>query len=236
MPTMTRILTAATPALALALAATCGSTAAKAGIVLSQVVLDILPTSDIAQNVEVANDGAEPAYVVVEPAEIVAAGQAEEARRPIVDPAIGGLLVTPQRLILQPGERKTIRFAAIAGRGASDRIYRVTVKPVAGAIAAPSTALKLLVGYDVLVIVRPSALVEKIVGEREGSALVLRNDGNTNVELFEGRQCDAAAPTNCRDLPSQRLYAGQRWRQLLTGTGPVTYRVAVGKTSTVQRF
>lgn len=230
MPTMTRILPALAPA------ALVGATPAAAGIVLSQVVLDILPGSDIAQNVEIANDGADIAYVVVEPAEIQDAGRPGEARRAIVDPAVGGLLVTPQRLILQPGERKTIRFAAIADRGPSDRIYRVTVKPVAGAIAAPSTALKLLVGYDVLVIVRPAAPVAKVVGARDGSTLVLRNDGNTNVELFEGQQCDAAAPARCRDLPSQRLYVGQQWRQALTGTGPVTYRVAVGKTSAVQRF
>lgn len=230
MLTMTRLL------LALALVAPWLPTAADAGIVLNQVVVDILPDSDIAQNVEVANDGAEIAYVVVEPAEMLRAGQPGEARQPIVDPAAGGLLVTPQRLILRPGERKTIRFAAIADRGASDRIYRVTVKPVVGTIAAPSTALKLLVGYDVLVIVRPAAPLAKIVGERDGSAIVLRNDGNTNAELYEGRQCEAAAPTLCRDLPSQRLYVGQQWRQPLTGSGPVTYRVAVGKTSSLQRF
>lgn len=230
MPTMTRIL------LALALAAPWVSTPANAGIVLSQVVLDIGPTSDAAQNVEVTNDGSEIAYVVVEPSEILAAGQPGEARAPIVDPGAGGLLVTPQRLILQPGERKTIRFAAIADRGPGDRIYRVTVKPVVGSVAAPSTALKLLVGYDVLVIVRPAMPLAKVAGARDGSTLVLRNDGNTNVELYEGRQCDAAAPTVCRDLPSRRLYVGQQWQQPLTGAGPITYRVAVGKTSTLQRF
>lgn len=230
MPTMTRII------LALALAAAWFPTSADAGIVLSQVVLDILPTSDIAQNVEVANDGAEIAYVVADPAEILGAGQPGETRRPIIDPGTGGLLVTPQRLILQPGERRTIRFAAIADRGASDRIYRVTVKPVVGAVAAPSTALKLLVGYDVLVIVRPAVPLAKVSGARNGATLVLRNDGNTNVELFEGRQCDAAIPMTCRDLPSRRLYVGQQWQQPLIGTGPITYRVAVGKTSTVQRF
>ena len=230
MPTMTRF------ALALATATAWFPTPADAGIVLSQVVLDILPTSDNAQNVEVANDGAEIAYVVAEPAEILGAGQPGEARKPIVDPAAGGLLVTPQRLILQPGERRTIRFAAIADHGASDRIYRVTVKPVVGAVAAPSTALKLLVGYDVLVIVRPAVPLAKVSGARDGATLVLRNDGNTNVELFEGRQCDTTVPAACHDLPSRRLYVGQQWQQPLTGTGAVTYRVAVGKTSTVQRF
>ncbi|RSU52282.1 molecular chaperone [Sphingomonas sp. S-NIH.Pt15_0812] len=230
MPTMIRTV------LALVLAAPWFPAPADAGIVLSQVVLDILPSSDIAQNVEVTNDGADMAYVVVEPSEILAAGQPAEARRPIVDPGAGGLLVTPQRLILQPGERKTIRFAAIADRGAIDRIYRVTVKPVVGAVAAPSTALKLLVGYDVLVIIRPAVPLAKVAGARDGSTLVLRNDGNTNVELYDGRLCDAAAPTTCHDLPSRRLYVGQQWQQPLPGTGPVTYRVAVGKTSTLQRF
>jgi P pilus assembly chaperone PapD len=209
---------------------------AQASIVLSQVVVDILPKSDVAQNIEISNDGSDVAYVVVEPSEITAPGQPAQARVPIVDPGAGGLLVSPQRLVLQPGERKAIRIAAIAERGTVDRIYRVTVKPVAGPVTAPVSALKLLVGYDVLVIYRPSEPAAKIVGERKGNTLLLRNVGNTNAEVFNGHECQLGSAPQCRDLPSKRLYAGQVWEQTLPGTGTVRYRVGSGTTSAELEF
>lgn len=218
------------------LLAVVAATPAHASIVLSQVVVDILPTSDVAQNIEVSNDGADIAYVVAEPAEITSPGQPGEARSPIVDPGVGGLLVSPQRLILQPGERKTVRIAAIAPRGATDRVYRVTIKPVAGPVTAAVSALKLLVGYDVLVIYRPAAPAAKIIGERVRNQLTLRNIGNTNADLFEGRNCTGDAAATCKILPSKRLYAGQSWQQTLPGPGSVRYRVAVGSTSSEQQF
>ncbi|WP_375419785.1 molecular chaperone [uncultured Sphingomonas sp.] len=218
------------------LAAIAAAAPAQASIVLSQVVVDILPTSDVAQNIEVSNDGTDVAYVVAEPAEIIAPGQPAEARTPIVDPGVGGLLVSPQRLILQPGERKTVRIAAIGPRGATDRVYRVTIKPVAGPVTAAVSALKLLVGYDVLVIYRPAAPAPKIVGERSGDVLTLRNTGNTNADLFDGRACAGSTAATCKALPSKRLYAGQAWRQTLPGSGTIRYRVAVGSASSEQQF
>lgn len=209
--------------------------AAHANIVLSRVVIDIGADADTAQDIEITNDASEIAYVVVEASEIVAPGLPAEKRTPIVDPGVGGLLVSPQRMILQPGEHKVIRVAAIAPRGATDRIYRVTVKPVAGPVTAQVSALKLLVGYDALVIYRPAAPLGKLTGTRNGNTLTLRNDGNTNVEVFEGKQC-AGGSAPCTELPSKRLYAGQSWQQPLTSTAPVSYRVATGATSVVQQF
>lgn len=235
MQTLTRFLTSTC---ILAAVAVMGPAAppARAGIVLSQAVVDILPSGAIAQDIDIWNDGTEVSYVTIEPAEIVSPGHPGETRTPITDPGVGGLLVTPQRLILQPGEHKLIRIAAIVPRGATDRIYRVAVKPVAGPVSAPVTALKLLIGYDVLVIYRPAQPTVKVVGERNGNVLTLRNAGNSNVEVYEGKQCDPARPTVCVTLPAKRLYAGQVWQQTLTMAGPVDYRVAQGPQSMQQRF
>jgi len=208
----------------------------QAGITLNQAVVDIQPDAPTAQDIEVANDGKEVTYVVVEPSEVQAPGRAEERRVPVGDPAIGGLLVTPQRLILQPGERKLIRIAAITPRQAQDRIYRVTVKPVAGQVSAPVTALKLFVGYDVLVILRPESLAPQIVGERQERVLTLRNAGNTNSELYEGKQCNGPNETQCTELPARRIYPGQVWQQTLPGDAAVIYRIATGAKSVLQRF
>lgn len=235
MQTLTRFLTS-TCILAAVVAMGPAAPPARAGIVLSQAVVDILPSGAIAQDIDIWNDGTEVSYVTIEPAEIVSPGHPGETRTPITDPGVGGLLVTPQRLILQPGEHKLIRIAAIVPRGATDRIYRVAVKPVAGPVSAPVTALKLLVGYDVLVIYRPAQPTVKVVGERNGNVLTLRNAGNSNVEIYEGKQCDPARPAVCVTLPAKRLYAGQVWQQTLTMASPVDYRIAQGPQSMQQRF
>ncbi|MDO6414996.1 hypothetical protein Q4F19_11445 [Sphingomonas sp. BIUV-7] len=209
---------------------------ARAGLTLSQAVIDIQPTHQMAQDIEVWNDSKEVSYVVAQPAEIVAPGQPDEKRVAVEDPAVGGLLVTPQRLILQPQERKLIRIAAVGAREAKDRIWRVIVKPVAGPVSAPVTAIKVLIGYDVLVILRPETLQSGLKGQRQGNALTLTNGGNTNVEVYEGKVCSPAAPTDCQPLPSRRLYAGEQWQQALPREGDVQYRVAIGTQSEVAKF
>jgi P pilus assembly chaperone PapD len=208
---------------------------ATAGIVLSEAVVDIEPGQPAAQDIEVWNNGSDVAYVVSEPSEIRSPGLPAEARVKVEDPGAGGLLVTPQRLILQAGERKLVRIATIAPRGASDRVWRVTIKPVAGQVTAPGTALKLLVGYDVLVIQRPAVITPQVTASHAGAALTLVNAGNTNVELYEGKQCAADGP-DCKPLPSRRLYPGQSWTQTLPGNGPARYRMAAGHTVSQQSY
>jgi len=207
-----------------------------AGIVLSQAVVDIQSGAPTAQDIEVWNDSSEVAYVVAQPAEIIAAGQGAEHRAPVEDPDAGGLLVTPQRLILQPQERKLIRVAAVGARGAADHVWRVTIKPVAGSVTAPVSALKLLVGYDVLVILRPEVSAPDLIGSRNGSVLTLTNTGNTNVEVYDGHQCVAAGAADCKTLPSHRIYPGASWSQKLPGSGPVDYHLAAGRPAAIRTF
>lgn len=219
-------------AAALSILAVVGTAPAQASIVLSQVVVDFAPDGKLAQDIDVSNDDKEVAYVAIAPFQIAAPGTSEERRTAIIDPEAGGLLVTPQRLILQPGERRTVRIAAIGARDAVDRIYRVTIKPVAGPVSASVNAIKLLVGYDVLVIQRPAAPAARIVGLRAGGTLTLRNGGNTNAELYDGKLC---VGSDCRSMPSKRLYAGQSWSQPI-GPGKITYRVSTATTAEVVEY
>lgn len=149
---------------------------ASAEMVLSQVIVDFAPNAQPHQDIEVGNSGAERIYVVAEPSEIVSAGKAEQQRVQIPDPQKLGLLVTPNRLILEPGERKLIRVAAIADRTDEERIYRIAVKPVVGDITASGSGLKILVGYDVLVIFRPLTPRSAITAQRGPDTLTLRNE------------------------------------------------------------
>lgn len=208
---------------------------ASADLVLNQVIVDLAPDRVPRLDIEATNTGKERIYVVAEPSEIVHPGKADEARVANPDPGALGLLVTPQKMILEPGERKLVRIASIVPRSAAERIYRVTIKPVAGDVSATNTALKVLVGYDVLVIVRPTVMTGRVTGVRSGNRLTLTNTGTTNVEVYEGRQCDAAG-AHCTPLPARRLYAGASWDQPIDPARAVDYRIKTGDKAEQKRF
>jgi P pilus assembly chaperone PapD len=207
---------------------------AQADLSLSQVIVDLTPDKPPRDDIEVWNTGDEPIYVVAEPSEVIDPGLPSERRVSQRDPEQLGLLVSPGRMVLEPGQRRLLRIAALAKRDQRDRIWRVVVKPVVGNVTASQTALKILVGYDVLVILRPSRPAERVVAEHQGQHLILHNLGNTNAELFQGQQC--AATGICRALPARRLYAGASWDQELPGDGPVSYVVKVGDRTAPRRF
>jgi P pilus assembly chaperone PapD len=200
---------------------------ARADMVLSQVIVDMQPDKPLRGDIEVFNDGPDRMYVAADPFEVLKAGTPGEQWVPASDPSRSGILVAPARLVLAPGERRIIRIAAIGGRPASDRVYRVSIRPVAGPVTANVSALKVLVGYQALVLVRPAQFTGDVVGKREGRTLTLTNASNTAQELFQGRQCDAAGK-DCRDLPAKRLYPGAEWRQTLPFDTPVSYEASIG--------
>ena len=212
-----------------------GAEPARAEMILSHVIVDLAPGTVPSNDIEIWNTDEERLYVVVEPVEVISPGLPEEQRVQRPDPEQLGLLVTPNRLILEPGQRKRVRITALSPRGAVDRIYRVAIKPVAGDLAAKATALKVLVGYDVLVMLRPEEPTEQLSASRHGRTITFRNDGNTNIELFDGRQCDAKGG-RCVDLPGKRLYAGAVWTLPLPYDAPLDYAIKVGDKSGLRHF
>lgn len=200
---------------------------AHAELVLSQVVVDLGPGKPAREDIEVFNSGDERMYVAAQPFTIVNPGAPDQQREPAVDPDRSGILVTPQKLVLEPGERRLIRIAATQPRPATDKIYRVTIKPVAGEVSASTSALKVFVGYDTLVIYRPETIGGAVEGQRSGGQLVLTNNSNTAQELFDGKQCDAAG-ANCQALASKRLYPGGTLTQALPYDTKVTYQIGIG--------
>ena len=207
---------------------------ASAEIVLSQLVVDLGAKADQRTDIEVWNNSDERAYVAAEPSEIVGAGKPGEQRRTEADPEKRGLLVSPNRMILEPNQRRLIRLAPIGPRGMTERVYRVTVKPVAGELASEVSGLKLLIGYDVLVLLRPQETRPNLSAVRSGNRLVFRNDGNASIELIDGKQC--ATGTSCVELPGKRLYAGAEWSQDLKSAAPVHYSVVSGGRSVRTTF
>lgn len=208
---------------------------AGAELVVSDLVVELQPGKNSRKDIELWNNSDERSYVEIKPAEIINPGQSSEMRRELVDPEKLGLLVSPNRMVLEPGQHKAIRIAAIAPPADRERVYRVTVKPVVGDISDGQSGLKILVGYDVLTMVRPANPLPKIEGNREGRTLVVRNEGNSSVELLNGKQC-VTAGQGCAALAGKRLYSGAEWKLQLTGDGPIEYSVKLGEQMSTVRF
>lgn len=211
------------------------TTAARAELVLSQLVVELTPGDRSRSDIEIWNDDPERAYVAAEPRLVINPGTPSESRREDPDPEKLGLLVSPPRMILEPGQRRLLRIAAIAPPADREQVYRVTVKPVVGELSAPASGLKVLVGYDVLVLVRPKDISPHVSGSREGGKLILRNDGNVSVELVDGKRCDDAGNI-CSDLPGARLYAGAEKTFDVKAGGQVQYKLKVGPRLVPVRF
>jgi P pilus assembly chaperone PapD len=207
---------------------------ARAELVLSQLVIELSPGENARADVEAWNNGKDRIFVSVDPREILHAGTTTESSRTDPDPEKLGLLVSPSRMILEPGQRKLLRIASIADSG-RERIYRVTVKPVVGQLSSQGSGLKVLVGYDMLILARPAELKPHVSASRSKDQLIMRNDGNVSVELVDGRACDAAM-RNCEDLPSGRLYAGAERIVKVAAGHRAQYKLRIGAKLTAVDF
>ncbi|HUE78819.1 MAG TPA: hypothetical protein VMN38_04235 [Sphingomicrobium sp.] len=208
---------------------------ASAELAISQLIVELKPGASRAADIEVYNDSAKRTFVAIEPREIIDAGTAQEKPLFSPDPDQLGLLVSPTRLVIEPNQRRRLRIAAIAPVPGKERIYRVTIKPVAGEITGPESGLKMLIGYDMLVLVRPPIDKPNVDFSRAGGALTIVNRGNASVELAEGKQCDGNG-RNCLPLPSKRLYAGASWRQSLSLPAAGEYRIRSGDSWSTIKF
>lgn len=196
---------------------------ATAEMLLDKVIIDFKQSTGQRADIEVTNTGKENIYVLVEPAEIVNPGSEQQSRVVHKDPRKLGLLVTPNRLVLEPGQAKLVRMSLLSRPTDRDRIYRVKIRPVVGELVASQTALKIIVGYDTLVIARPLKAESNLKGKREGRKLTLHNAGNSNILVMEARQC--RTKKDCVSLPTRRLYAKQTWSLDLPLDAPAELKV-----------
>jgi hypothetical protein len=203
------------------------STAASAELVLDQVIVDLETGQPARDDIEVHNSGEDRMYVLVEPAEILNAGLANELRVPLGPPSESGMFVSPQRIILEAGERRLVRIAATGGRPSSDRIFRVRIRPVVGEVVSQEDALKVLVGYDALVLYRATKKEGTLDIVRSERALSFVNRSNSATEVFGGQQCNADGD-ECHDLPGNRLYPGETWSIELPFETEVRLKQAIG--------
>ncbi|MBM3618489.1 MAG: hypothetical protein FJX23_08105 [Alphaproteobacteria bacterium] len=218
-----------------ALAAVSMASDAKAEFIITTAILEFKQDSPRQQDIELVSRSTENDYVVAEVSEIVNPGSPDEIRKLIEDPAEGGLLVTPDKTILTGGSRKVLRFVLLKEPDAKERIYRVAVKPVVKGVENDTkVGLKVLVGYEVLVIVRPSVMQPSYTAQRNGKTFTATNNGNTNVLFQHGQQCSAA--DKCEPTSVVRVYPGQTAQLELPHDMPVSFSIWNGVETTEKQF
>ncbi len=210
------------------------SVPARAEFMLSNAIVEFNGQNP-QQDIELISRSEQNEYVETELYEIINPGREDEQRRRIANPAEGGLLVTPDKTILTGKSRKILRLILLRDPGDQERIYRLVIKPVIkGVESETQLGLKVLVGYEALVIVRPKSPETKISLTRKDNILSVANSGNTNVLLQSGQQC--LDGKDCKTMPALRVYAGNSEDITLPHAAPGSYFVWDGQTLSEQRY
>jgi hypothetical protein len=213
-----------------------GATTTRADMVLSEAIVDLQSPGEMRHDIEVSNSGEEPLYVEIEVAQIVDPERAQPTRVHLDDPRTAGLLASPNRLVVAPAELKRVRVVVRKPATERDLVYRVSFIPRENpAVSEEEIAFKVLIGYDVLVIVRPPQGKPELRVEREGQRMLFENAGNSSVLIRKLEQCPEAA-AECTEINGNRLYAGERWEVILPHPEPVRVFESYRSNNTVKQY
>jgi P pilus assembly chaperone PapD len=221
--------------LAIAIALLIGMpTAAQAQIAVSRLLIDVIPGNE-REDIVVSNNGEDVAYVQITIREYLNPGTDEEELVERDSPRELGLLASPNRMILQPGEKAILRLGVIERPTDIDRVFKISVTPVVGEIESSTNAIKLVYAFGVIVILRTETPEPSVTVTRDGNILTVVNDGNTMVQFGYGKQCDASG-VECTEIPNKRVYPDSTWVYELPEDAPVTFEVKTLEVVEVQTF
>lgn len=210
-----------------------------ANMVLSEAIIHFEPGKPLRKDIEVENPSSENLYVEITPAVVSEPGTKSEKRITITDPRESGLLVTPNKIVVPPGGRKLVRLVSLEPLGEKERVYRVTFKPVVGDLETEQIGIKVLIGYEVLILMQPAAPDPNLIVNRSGKTLSFENKGNTNILLREGKQCPDGVSNDsesCERLGGKRLYPGNSWSVDLPYNKAVDYQMSIGTKNSVKTY
>ncbi|MGY8996679.1 MAG: fimbrial biogenesis chaperone [Alphaproteobacteria bacterium] len=195
----------------------------QAQVSVSRLIIDIGPDSE-REDIVVGNIGEEVAYVEIEISEYLNPGTPEETVVVRDSPRELGILASPNRMVLQPGEKAILRLAVIERPDDIDRVFKITVTPVVGEIESSENAIKFVYAYGLVIILRPADPQPNVTVSRDGRMLSAVNAGNTMVQFGFGVQCDPTG-ANCVDIANKRVYPNSTWEYELAYDTPVTFKV-----------
>jgi hypothetical protein len=205
-------------------------TGSLANMILNKSIIHFEADKPNRQDIVVENNGNTPLYLKVTTHSILNPGTDQQSREKIINPKEAGLLVSPNKLVVPPKGRKLIRFLNLKPKRNQEGVYRVAIEPVAGKLIAKKTGLKILIGYEVLVLAQPLDPAPSLVTTREGQNLIMSNQGQTNIYLLQGKQCPPQSTNaeECASLRNGRLYPGNKWSISLPHDAPVQYQISIG--------
>lgn len=210
---------------------------AQAEIKLDKLIFDFKPGKAHHDDLRVLNKHEKNnLYVNVEIREVIHPGTDKEQRVLLEGIKNLPLVITPNKMVVPPGGKKNVRVVVLADAGKVDRIFRADFTPAEGPLKAKASGIKLILAYQILVIVRPEKPVGTVTSERKGDQVLFRNTGNTNVYLKSGRQCNPKDKKDCRELDPRRLYAGNEWLMKPPFPGAFTYDLDDGNQVVTRTF
>lgn len=183
------------------------------------------------QHISVVNNGDKTAYIQVIPYRVEGLGTKDEKRIEVKDLRELGLLVSPQKIKMDPKSRRNIRVVLLQPQGDKERVYSLVVKPVTGKLIAKRTGVRVVVAYGVRILVRPKDLQLNVNAKRQGMKVIVENIGNTKARIAKVMQCDAAGQ-DCQALEKpirKDLYPNASFEFSVDKAQPVTFTISAEK-------
>ena len=165
---------------------------AHAQLIVNKSTIELTESSP-RSNIRITNPSADTLYVNLDIDELLNPAVDESLRTPIDLLADPKILVLPQQMVLEPGQTKIVRIITTSTQVNTDQVYRLNVvpfagKPLMGESEEKSVGVKILLGYKLLVLVRPEQILPNIEYTRLANSLMFNNAGNTSVLLREIRR------------------------------------------------
>lgn len=182
-------------------------------MILNKIIFEFDAQGSNKQDLWVTNTGAENIYVDISVDEILNPGSYPMQRRTLNDPLNASLLVTPNKLIVGPNnDKKLVRFLVVNQLADKERVYRVKVIPKVGKVSLTKgdssqkqAGIKILVGYETIVLVAPKNPKPQVSFARNKKKLTISNKGNVNVFINYVEQCTKDG--KCDRANGPRVYA-----------------------------
>lgn len=218
---------------------------ADGGLSLSEVILDYEPGQGLFRDIWASNTGIDTLYVQIDVDQIINPGEMPMKREAIKDLSKADLLVTPRQFKLTPGKRQRIRFLFKTPFENTEKIYRATVTPKINRLLMKKVegekkglGLKVLIGYEILVIKRPRAMNAQLKIERKAKQLSVENIGNTNALLLYLQQCPKGDMDRDQCIKSNgpRVYPGRKEDIPLQFDIPVEIYKKVGEHTEILKY
>lgn len=205
-----------------------------AGVMLNRAIVIFDDSDQARQDVIVSNDSdSDRLFVSVTPFLVMNPGTEERELAPLSIDEDAGLLVTPNKLLIEPSGSAIVRMLNMAEPDINEVYYRINFTPIQKPIEferqegeeleQSQMLVTIALAYQALVIVPPLEPKALPRFTRTGKTVVFTNPGNSFYLLRDGVQCSPDDPDDCVDLTSKRVYPGNEYVVELPFDGPAQY-------------